>query len=106
MPGIQNVAARCGRVSRVRPASASLPGGRSAGRTPGSGGLMMRMRSRRARILAWTSLSMVAILVVVAAGAYAAFRLELSGITHVSKIDAQRRPPRYTNALNILLLGS
>jgi len=72
----------------------------------GSGGLMMRMRSQRARILAWTSVTMVAILVVVVAGGYAAIRLELSGITHVSKIDTRQRPPRYNNALNILLLGS
>ena len=67
---------------------------------------MMRMRSQRARILAWTSVTMVAILVVVVAGGYAAIRLELSGITHVSKIDTRQRPPRYNNALNILLLGS
>lgn len=66
----------------------------------------MRTRSRRARILAWTSVTVVAILVVVAAGVYAAFRLELSGITHLARIDIQHRPPRYTNALNILLLGS
>ncbi len=66
----------------------------------------MRMRSQRARILAWTSVTMVAILLVVVAGAYAAIRLELSGITHVSKIDTRQRPPRYNNALNILLLGS
>ncbi|HEX9519292.1 MAG TPA: LCP family protein [Streptosporangiaceae bacterium] len=67
---------------------------------------MMRMRSQRARILAWTSVTMVAILVVVVAGGYAAIRLELSGITHVSKIDTRQRPPRYNDALNILLLGS
>src|SRR5215470_8507314 len=69
-------------------------------------GLMMRMRSRRARILAWTSMSMAAILLVVAAGVYAAFRLELSGITHLPKIDTRYRPMRYSDALNILLLGS
>jgi LCP family protein required for cell wall assembly len=67
----------------------------------------MRMRSRRARILAWTSVSMVAILLVVVAGVYAAFRLELSPITRISPtIDTQHRPPRYNDALNILLLGS
>src|SRR5262245_49452 len=67
---------------------------------------MMRIRSRRARILAWTSVTMVAILVVVVAGVYAAFRLELSGVRHLPKIDAQHRPQRYNEALNILLLGS
>jgi LCP family protein required for cell wall assembly len=67
----------------------------------------MRMRSRRARILAWTSVSMVAILLVVVAGVYAAFKLELSPITRISPtIDRQHSPPRYNDALNILLLGS
>ena len=67
---------------------------------------MTRIRSRRARILAWTSVALVAILLVVTAGIYAAVRLELSGIRHVTRIDIQKRPPRYTDALNILLLGS
>jgi LCP family protein required for cell wall assembly len=69
-------------------------------------GRMTRMRSRRARILAWTSVALIAILLVVTGGIYAAVRLELSGITHVTRIDIQKRPPRYTDALNILVLGS
>ncbi len=67
---------------------------------------MMRFRSRRAKIVGWTSIAMVAVLVLTAIGAYVALRVQLSGITHVSRIDAKQRPPRYTNALNILLLGS
>ncbi len=66
----------------------------------------MRMRSRRARILAWTSVALAAILVVITAGVYTAVKLELSGITHLQRIDAKQRPPQYSNALNILLLGS
>ena len=66
----------------------------------------MRMRSRRARILAWTSVALVAILVIITAGVYAAFKLELAGITRVPRIDSKVRPPHYTNALNLLLLGS
>ena len=66
----------------------------------------MRMRSRRARILAWTSAALVAILVIITAGVYAAFKLELSGITRLPRIDSKVRPPQYTNALNLLLLGS
>ena len=31
---------------------------------------------------------------------------QLSGITHIKRIDAAHSPPKYTNALNILLLGS
>jgi len=50
--------------------------------------------------------ALVAIVVVVTSGIYAAFKLELSGITRVPRIDAKIRPPRYSNALNLLLLGS
>jgi len=67
---------------------------------------MMRMRSRRAKILGWTAICLTAIVMVITAGVFAAFRIELSGITHVPRIDSHKRPPRYTNALNILLLGS
>ena len=67
---------------------------------------MMRMRSRRARIVAWISVALVGILVVVSVGVYEAVRIRLSGITHVTRIDAGVRPPQYTNALNLLLLGS
>ena len=66
----------------------------------------MRMRSRRARIVAWISVALVGILVVVSVGVYEAVRIRLSGITHVTRIDAGVRPPQYTNALNLLLLGS
>ncbi len=67
---------------------------------------MMRMRSRRSKILGWTAISLVAILVVITAGVFAAVRLELSGITHLTRIDSHTRPPKYTNALNVMLLGS
>ena len=67
---------------------------------------MKRLRSRRARIIAWISVALVGILVVVTVGVYEAVQIRLSGITHVTRIDARQRPPQYTNALNILLLGS
>ncbi|MGI9005353.1 MAG: LCP family protein [Streptosporangiaceae bacterium] len=67
---------------------------------------MMRFRSRRAKIAGWTSIALAAVLVLTALGAYVALRHQFSGITHVSRIDTKQRPPRYTNALNILLLGS
>jgi LCP family protein required for cell wall assembly len=50
--------------------------------------------------------TLVAILVVITAGVYAAFKLKLSGITRIPQIDTKVRPPQYTNALNLLLLGS
>lgn len=67
---------------------------------------MIRFRSRRAKIAGWTSIAIVGVLILTAIGGYIALRVQLSGITHVSRIDSKKRPPRYTNALNILLLGS
>ncbi len=67
---------------------------------------MKRLRSRRMRILAWASAAMAAVVAAAAAGLYIAIRHQLSGITHVRQIDTSNRPPRYTSALNILLLGS
>jgi LCP family protein required for cell wall assembly len=67
---------------------------------------MMRMRSRRAKIVGWIAICLASILVVAAAGVVVAIRLELGGITHVPRIDAGHRPPQYTNALNLLLLGA
>lgn len=67
---------------------------------------MKRMRSRRAKIVRWTSIAIAAVLVAGTLSAYILIRHKLDGITHIAKIDAVHRPPRYTNALNILLLGS
>ncbi len=67
---------------------------------------MKRLRSRRARIIAWISVALAGILLVVSVGTYLAVHMELAGITHVPRIDSGQRPQQYTNALNILLLGS
>lgn len=67
---------------------------------------MRRMRSRRAKIVRWTSIAIAAVLVAGTLSAYIVIRLKLDGITHIAKIDATHRPPRYNHALNILLLGS
>jgi len=67
---------------------------------------MKRTRSRRTKIVGWIAICLAGILVVMVVGAFAAVRLELSGITQVPRIDAGHRPPRYTNALNLLLLGA
>lgn len=67
---------------------------------------MKRMRSRRMRILAWASIAMAGVLVAVTLSAYVVIRIQLGHITHVKQIDVRNRPHRYTNALNILLLGS
>ncbi|HEX9032011.1 MAG TPA: LCP family protein [Streptosporangiaceae bacterium] len=66
----------------------------------------LRLRSRRARIIGWISVAVVAILVAVPLGVYAVVSMQLSSITHIVRIDGHNRPHRYSNALNILLLGS
>jgi len=43
---------------------------------------------------------------VATAGVVVALHAKLSSITHIAKIDVRHRPPKYTTALNILLLGS
>jgi len=67
---------------------------------------MKRMRSRRTKIVRWTSIAVAAVLVAGTLSAYIVIRLKLDGITHIAKIDTGHRPPRYNNALNLLLLGS
>src|SRR5215472_17616427 len=65
-----------------------------------------RQRSRRAKIITWTAVAMAVALVASVIGVVVAVRLQLSGITHIKRIDVAHRPPKYTNALNILLIGS
>lgn len=67
---------------------------------------MKRERSRRTKIIRWTSIAIAAVLVAGTLSTYILLKLKLDGITHIAKIDAAHRPPRYNNALNILLLGS
>src|SRR5580658_4777440 len=67
---------------------------------------MKRTRSKRARVLRWTSIAIATVLVAGTLSAYITLRLKLDSITHIVRIDAQHRPPEYNNALNILLLGS
>jgi LCP family protein required for cell wall assembly len=67
---------------------------------------MKRRRSRRMTILGWVSVAIATILVAGTVTAYVTLRTKLDSITHIAKIDVQHRPHRYTDALNILLLGS
>jgi LCP family protein required for cell wall assembly len=67
---------------------------------------MKGVRSKRAMIIRWTSIVVVAVLVTGTLGVYIALRAKLDKITHIAKIDIAHRPPRYTDALNLLVLGS
>ena len=77
-------------------------GGKASRRGPRSGS---RARLRR-RVAAWLSISLTAVLVVAALGAYAEYRNVVDSIHRVSITGLGKRPPKYTNALNILLIGS
>jgi LCP family protein required for cell wall assembly len=77
-------------------------GGQVPRRSPRSGS---RARLRR-RIAAWVSIGMTTILVIAALGAYVEYRNVVDSIHHVAISDLGKRPPKYTNALNILLIGS
>jgi LCP family protein required for cell wall assembly len=66
----------------------------------------MKRRSKWVRILRWTSLAVAILVVAGGLGAYFTVGVKLDSITHIAKIDVTHRPHRYTDALNILLLGS
>src|ERR1022692_827270 len=76
--------------------------GKPSRRSPRGGS---RARLRR-RITAWASISLTAILVIAALGAYVEYRNVVDSLHHVAITDLGKRPQKYTNALNILLIGS
>jgi LCP family protein required for cell wall assembly len=67
---------------------------------------MKGLQSRRMRIFAWVSVGVVAVLVAAGLTVAIAIHAKLAGITHITRIDKGKPPPKYTNALNILLIGS
>lgn len=77
-------------------------GGQPSRRSPWGGS---RARLRR-RVAAWASISLTAVLVIAALGAYVEYRNVVDSIHHVAITDLGKRPPKYTNALNVLLIGS
>src|SRR6266567_1734656 len=69
----------------------------------------LRRRSRphlRRRIAAWVSVSLTFVLVVAALGAYVEYRNVVASIHRVTITDLGKRPPKYTSALNLLVIGS
>ncbi|HET9897777.1 MAG TPA: LCP family protein [Streptosporangiaceae bacterium] len=64
------------------------------------------MTSRGSKIVGWTSIALTVVLVVAVLGAYFDVRSKLDNIGHIAITDTAHRPPRYTNALNLLMLGS
>ncbi len=62
--------------------------------------------SPRSRALAWTSVAVTVVMVIAVLGVYFDVRSKLDSIGRIQLADTGHRPPRYTNAVNILLLGS
>jgi LCP family protein required for cell wall assembly len=63
-------------------------------------------RVTREKVLGWTSIAVTVVLVAAVLGAYFNVRSKLDSIGRITVADTGHRPPRYTNAVNILLLGS
>jgi LCP family protein required for cell wall assembly len=63
-------------------------------------------RHLRQRIAAWVSIGVTSVLVVAALGAYVEYRNVVDSIHHVTISGLGKRPPKYDNALNILVIGS
>src|SRR5580692_8804026 len=64
------------------------------------------MLSTRGKVLRWTSIAVATVVVGGTLSAYYAVRVKLDKVDHIARIDAGHRPPRYTDALNLLLIGS
>src|ERR1017187_2885775 len=62
--------------------------------------------SRRRRVVAAASIVMTSVLTIAVLGAYFTVRAKLDSIGRIVMADTRHRPPKYDNALNILLLGS
>jgi LCP family protein required for cell wall assembly len=81
---------------------------RGRGRRPAAGqpAAGRKRVSRRAKILAWTSVVLVGILVGASLTAYLKVRQVYDRIHHLALTDLGPRPPKYTNAMNILVFGT
>jgi LCP family protein required for cell wall assembly len=81
-------------------------GGRSGGggRPPGQ----PPAKPRKRKILKWASLVTTIVLVAASLAAYVAYRDVVDGIKteNVSSLLGKNRPPQYTSAVNILVIGS
>jgi LCP family protein required for cell wall assembly len=83
------------------------PAGRGPGRGPAKPPRPVKA-SRGLRLAGWFSVAAVSILVISTLGAYFKLRSEWDSIGHVTvnSQDLGKRPPKYNNAQNILMIGS
>jgi LCP family protein required for cell wall assembly len=61
---------------------------------------------RTSRVVAWVAVALTGLLLAAALTGYAAYRELFGKIHQVQVIDLGKRPPRYTSALNLLVIGS
>ncbi len=84
------------------------PGGGQPGGPGGPGDDRPPGKSRKRKILKWASVVTTIVLVAASLAAYVAYREVVGGIKqeNVSHLLGKSRPPQYTSALNILVIGS
>jgi LCP family protein required for cell wall assembly len=58
------------------------------------------------RIAAWVSVSLTFVVVVASLGVYVEYRNVVDSVHRVSITDLGKRPPKYTSAMNLLIIGS
>lgn len=99
--------ARKPRTPARRPGAAG-PGGRGPGGAGGPGDGPHPGKSRRRKILRWTSVVTTLVLVAASLAAYVAYRNVVDGIRQVDVSHLLgKRPPQYSTAsMNILVIGS
>src|SRR5580658_11211790 len=61
---------------------------------------------RRTLVTGWACIGLTVVLVFGTLFGYVQYRDLFDGIKHVAVTDLGKRPPRYTDALNLLLIGS
>lgn len=78
------------------------------GRAPKSAGRTARRvrLTRRGKIISWSAIVVVAAVVAGSLTAYVNYRKVYDSIRHVTVTGLGKRPPKYTNALNILVFGT
>jgi LCP family protein required for cell wall assembly len=96
-------------MTRSRPGNALGP---RRGRSRRRGQLRDRLggrsghHSRGMLLTGWSAIALTCVLVAGTLFGYVQFRDVLDGIKHIAVTDLGKRPPKYSNALNILLIGS
>lgn len=81
--------------------------GRSQRRGPSTGhGLGAGRHSARMLVAGWSAVGVTVVLVAGALFGYVKYRDVLDGIKHIAVTDLGKRPPKFNNAMNLLVIGS